>query len=63
LLLTAVLLWIWIERQPRLLQTHRAAIDPYHPPAVLTAANPPRAAAAGEWDRQMDRQTDDVPLH
>jgi len=26
LLLTAVLLWIWIERRPRLLQTRRAAI-------------------------------------
>jgi len=27
LLLTAVLLWIWIERLPRLLQTRRAAIE------------------------------------
>jgi len=26
-LLTAVLLWMWIERRPRLLQTRRAAIN------------------------------------
>jgi len=63
LLLTAVLLWIWIERRPRLLQTRRAAIDRYRLPAGPTAANPPHVAAAGRWDRQTDGQTDTVPLH
>jgi len=48
LLLTAVLLWISIERRPRLLQTRRVAIDRYRLPAGPTAANPPHAAAAGE---------------
>jgi len=37
---------IWIGRRARLLQTRRAAIDRYRPPAGPTAANPPRAAAA-----------------
>jgi len=46
LLLTAVLLWIWIERRSRLLPTRRAAIDRYRLPAGPTAANPPHAAAA-----------------
>ena len=32
----------------------RAAIDRYLLPAGPTAANPPHAAATGEWDRQMD---------
>jgi len=32
----------------------RAAIDRYLLPAGPTAANPPHAAAAGEWDRQRD---------
>jgi len=32
----------------------RAAIDRYLLPAGPTAANPPHAAAAGEWDRQTD---------
>ena len=36
-----------------------AAIDRYRLPAGPTAANPPHAAAASEWDRQ----TDTVPLH
>ena len=37
----------------------RAVIDRYLLPAEPTAANPPRAAAAGEWDRdgQTDRRT------
>jgi len=54
LLLSAVLLWIWIERRPRLLQKRRAAIDRYRLPTGPTAANPPHADAAGEWDRQTD---------
>jgi len=39
--------------------TGRAVIDRYLLPAEPTAANPPRAAAAGEWDRdgQTDRRT------
>jgi len=31
-----------------------AAIDQYLLPAGPTAANPPHAAAVGEWDRQTD---------
>jgi len=54
LLLTAMLLWISVERRPRLLQTRRAAIDRYRLPAGPTAANLPHAAAAGEWDRLTD---------
>jgi len=46
LLLTAVLLWIWIEWRPRLLQTRRAAIDRYRLHAGQAAANPPHTAAA-----------------
>jgi len=34
LLLNAVLLWIWVERRPRLLQTRRAAVDRYSLPRV-----------------------------
>jgi len=56
LLLSAVLLWMWIERRPRLLQTRRAAVDRYRLPAGPTAANPPHAA-----DREADRLTDTVP--
>jgi len=37
----------------------RAAVDQYLLAAGPTAANPPHAAAAGEWDRQ----TDTVPFH
>ena len=37
----------------------RAAILPAGP----TAANPPHAAAAGEWERETDRRTDTVPIH
>jgi len=37
----------------------RATIDRYLLPAGLTAANPPHAAAAGEWNRQIDRHTDE----
>jgi len=55
LLLSAVLLWMWIERRPRLLQTRRAAIDRYRLSAGPTAANPPHAAAAAQ--RNTDRQT------
>jgi len=32
-----------------------ATIDQYLLPAGPTAANQPHAAAAGKWDRQMDR--------
>jgi len=35
-----------------------AATARYLLPAGRTAANPPHTAAAGEWDKQMDRQTD-----
>ena len=35
----------------------RAAINRYHLHAGPTAANPPHAAAVGEWDRQTDRRT------
>jgi len=57
LLLTAVLLWMWIERRPRLLlQTRRAAIDRYRLPAGSMAANPPHAAAAAQDG--TDRRTD-----
>ena len=40
----------------------RAAIDRYLLPAGPTAANPPHAAAADEWDRdrQADRRRDTV---
>jgi len=38
----------------------RAAIDRYLLPAGPTAANPPHAAAAGNWDSGW---TDTVPLH
>jgi len=50
LLLTALLLWIWIERQPLLLllQACRAAIDLYRLPTRNIAANLLRAAAADE---------------
>jgi len=49
LLLTALLLWIWIERQPPLLlQACRAAIDLYRLPTRNIAANLLRAAAADE---------------
>jgi len=41
----------------------RAAIDRYLLPVWLTAANPPYAAAADEWDRQTDGRTDAVPFH
>jgi len=34
----------------------RAATDRYLLPAGPTAANPPHAAAASEWDRLTDRQ-------
>ena len=40
-----------------LLGAGRAAVDRYLPPAGPTAANPPHAAAAGEWDRQTHGQT------
>jgi len=36
----------------------RAVIDRYLLPAGLTAANPPHAAAAGEWHRRTERGTD-----
>jgi len=55
LLLSAVLLWMWIERRPRLLQTRRAAVDRYRLPAGPTAANPPHAA---ERANGTERQTD-----
>jgi len=58
LLLTVALLWTWTVRQLRLLQTCHAAIDRYCLPTRLTAANLLQAAAACEWDRQMDGQTD-----
>ena len=35
-----------------------AAIDRYILPAGITAANPPHAAAAVEWDRRTVRRTD-----
>jgi len=55
LLLTALLLWTWIEKRPRLLQTRCAAIDRYRMSAGPTAANPPHAAAGVDrWDRQTD---------
>jgi len=37
----------------------RASIDRYLLPAGPTAANPPHAAAAGEWDKR----TDSVPFY
>jgi len=59
LLLTAVLQWIWIETQPHLLQTRRAAIDRYCLIAGPTAANPSHTAAMAQdgTDRQTDRRT------
>jgi len=49
---------------PRCCVTGRAAIGRYLLPAgLLLAANPPHAAAAGEWDRQTDRWTDTVPFN
>jgi len=35
----------------------RAAINIYFLPTGPTAANPPHTAAAGEWNKQTDRQT------
>jgi len=52
----AVLLWIWIERRPRLLQMRRAAIDRYRLPSGGTAANPPHTAAAEQ--NGTDRRTE-----
>ena len=54
-----LLLWIWIERRPRLLQTRRAAIDRYRPrsPQQQTRRTLPQRANGTE------RQTDTVPLH
>jgi len=49
LLLTAVLLWMWIDR---LLQTRRAAIDRYRLPAEPTAANPRLWRNKGQADRR-----------
>jgi len=48
------LLWLAVLRPPCCCGAGRAAIDRYLLPAVPTAANPPHAAAAGEWDRQTD---------
>jgi len=48
LLLTAVLLWMWIERWPCLLQKRRAAIDRHRLPVEPTAANPLQQHAAAE---------------
>jgi len=59
LLLTTVLLWIWTERRPHLLQMHRAAIDRYCMPTGPTAANLPHATAVAQDgpDRQTDGRT------
>jgi len=40
---------------------HPAAIDRHLLLTGPTAANPPHAAAAGEWDRQMDTASLDRP--
>ena len=48
LLLTAVLLWMWIERRPCLLRTCRTAVDRYHMPVRPTAANWPHTAVVGQ---------------
>jgi len=46
-----------------LLQCLAAAAMDRHLPAGPTAANPPQCHAAVDgWDREMDRQTDTVPL-
>ena len=54
LLLTAVLLWIWIARQPHVLQMRCSATDRYYLPMGPTAANPVHTAAARKWDRRTD---------
>ena len=59
--ISAVLLWMKIERRQRLLQTRRAAIYRYRLPAGPTAGNPPHRpntprlrSKTGQTDRQTD---------
>ena len=56
-----MLLWIWIERRPRLLQTRRAAIDRYRLP--MGAIHQPAHRTLLQRANGTDGRTDTVPLH
>jgi len=59
-----MLLWIWTESWPCMLQTRPAAINQYCLPVGPTAAKSLHTAAGGKWDRQTPyRYTDTAAYH